>query len=150
MKYIQLFTVLTVLCLTSCNRITNTTKDGINKGGEVVGEAATEFFEGVSKGVDHTLDCEIIFSKSLKSKGVSMGVYDIDSHANNKKNQLTLYLIFEQNFEGDLTAKVYNKKNLEIGRAHSTITAKAGDAAYYDFQFDKRTDIGYRNTIVIE
>lgn len=134
----------------SCNRIANKTKEGINKGGEVVGETATEFFEGVSEGVDKTLECEIKLSKDLIEQGLKTGVYNVDSNSEGNNNQLTLYFIFDNDISKDVMAKVYNKKGLEIGRAKTFISGKSGDAGYYDFEFDKRTDIGFRNKIIIE
>ena len=57
---------------------------------------------------------------------------------------------------GDLVARVkaltkaYNKNKLEIGREKTSIIGKKGDAGYFEFEFDKRTDIGFKNTITIE
>ncbi|MBU2921405.1 hypothetical protein KO504_08630 [Winogradskyella psychrotolerans] len=65
MKIHQLTTLILLLSFFSCDRIANKTKEGINRGGEVVGESATEFFEGVSEGVDKTLECKIILSNNL-------------------------------------------------------------------------------------
>ena len=142
--------ILILFVLTSCNRIADKTKEGINKGGEVVGETATEFFEGVSEGVDKTLECEIKLSNQLVNKGLRTGVYDIISGANDNNNKLTLYLIFDKGINQTIIAKAYNKNGLEIGRAKTAINANAEDAGYYEFEFDKRTDIGFRNKIMIE
>ena len=150
MKHKQLAFVSIIFLLISCNRIANKTKEGINRGGEVVGETATEFFEGVTEGVDKTLECEILLSKNLKSKGLKTGVYDIESQPIGNNNKLTLYFIFNQDFGKVLIAKAYNKNGLEIGRAKSTVSGKKGEAGYYDFEFDERTDIGFRNKITIE
>ena len=70
MKYFRLLLTITLILFLSCDRISNKAKEGINRGGEVVGESATEFFDGVSDGVDKTLDCEIIFSEELLNKGL--------------------------------------------------------------------------------
>jgi hypothetical protein len=144
--------ILCLLCLTiaSCNKIANKTKEGINRGGEVVGETATEFFDGVSEGVDKTLECEILLSKKLKAKGLKTGTYDIESQPIGNNNKLTLYIIFNQDFNKEVIAKAYNKNKQEIGRAKTLVIGKKGDAGYFDFEFDKRTDIGFRNTITIE
>ena len=150
MKYYPIFCVVLLTLLMSCNRIANKTKEGINRGGEVVGESATEFFEGVSEGVDKTLECEILLSKKLISLGLKKGVYDIESQPIGNNNKLTLYLIFEKDFNKELVAKAYNKKEQEIGRAKTIVAGKKGDAAYFEFEFDKRTDIGFRNKITIE
>ena len=150
MKSFRLLPIIMLLLFLSCDRISNKAKEGINRGGEVVGESATEFFDGVSDGVDKTLDCEIIFSEELLNRGLKKGVYDIESQPIGNNNKLILYIIFEKDFSKELIAKAYNKKNQEIGRTKVMVEGKAGDAIYFDFLFDKRTDIGYRNKIVIE
>ncbi|MCT4643908.1 MAG: hypothetical protein N4A74_02895, partial [Carboxylicivirga sp.] len=71
-----LFVVLTLsLFAVGCNRIKEKTKSVINKGGETVGESATEFFEGVSEGIDKTLQCEIQLSEELSVSGLKTGKY---------------------------------------------------------------------------
>ncbi|WP_225035780.1 hypothetical protein [Winogradskyella sp. SM1960] len=150
MKIHQLVTLIILLSFLSCNRLANKTKEGINRGGEVVGESATEFFEGVSEGVDKTLECKIILSEDLQQHGLKTGVYDIGSSSSSNNNKLILYVIFDADFNRTVIAKAYNKAGLEIGRAKTTISGKKGDADYYDFLFDERTDIGFRNKITIE
>ena len=150
MRFSQLLCIATLTILMSCNRISNKAKEGINKGGEVVGESATEFFDGVSEGVDKTLDCEISLSKNLLNKGLKKGVYYIESQPIGNNNKLILYLVFNKDFSKELTAKAYNKKGQEIGRTKVMVEGKYGNAAYFDFEFDKRTDIGFRNKITIE
>lgn len=138
------------ISILSCNRIANKTKEGINKGGEMVGETATEFFEGVSEGVDKTLECDIILSKDLIKKGLKTGVYDINGMPIGRNNKLTLYIIFEKDFNDIIIAKAFNKNGQEIGRTKITVEGKANDASYFDFEFDKRTDIGFKNKIILE
>lgn len=150
MKFKQLLYIVGILLFCSCNRIANKTKEGINKGGEVVGETATEFFEGVSEGVDKTLECEIVLSKELLEKGLKTGVYDIESQPIGNNNKLTLYIIFNEDFERQIIAKAYNKKGMEIGRCKALVSGKKDDAGYFDFEFDERTDIGFRNKIILE
>ncbi len=41
-------------------------------------------------------------------------------------------------------------KGLEYGRTNQFITAKAGEAKYVDFIFDKRTNIDGKGTISFE
>ncbi|MBV7268002.1 hypothetical protein [Winogradskyella luteola] len=144
--------ILCMICLVlvSCNGVANKTKEGINKGGEVVGETATEFFEGVSEGVDKTLECEIVLSENLLIKGLKNGIYNIENQPIGKNNKLTIYLIFNEDFDSDVTAKAYNKNGLEIGRAKANVSGKKDDAGYFDFKFDDRTDIGFRNKIILE
>ncbi len=135
----------------SCDRVKEKTKETLNKSGETIGEGATEFFEGVSEGVDRTLQCEINLSKNLLNQGLSTGKFSIeDSKTRGENNVLVLYLIFEDDFKNTLIAKAYDKKNLETGRAKIEVEAKAGDAGYYDFIFDERTYIEVKSKITID
>ncbi len=149
-SFLKIFLISAIL-FTSCNRVTEKAKETINKGGEAVGETATEFFEGVSEGVEKTLECEIIISQDLKNKGIKTGSFSIENKTSGGENNLlTLYLIFEKDFSSTLTAKAFNKNELEIGRTKIDVKGLAGEAKYFDFEFDNRTYIGVRNKIIIE
>ncbi|MBR9861503.1 hypothetical protein GYB22_12320 [bacterium] len=149
-KLISVLGILLLITL-SCSKVKKKTKETINKGGETVGKSASEFFEGVSEGVEKTLECEVILSQELNNKGLQTGKYTInnDSLVGNK-NQLTLYLIFNEDFKAPLTAKAYDKNGLEIGRTKLEVEGKAGDAGYFDFTFNKRTYIEVKSKILIE
>jgi len=149
----QLITILTLLAVLtiSCNRVKDKTKETINQSGEAVGKTATEFFEGVSEGVDKTLQCEISLSQDLQDKGLSTGKFSIENDTTGgHNNTLTLYLIFDKDFKAPLTVKAFDKSGLEIGRSKIEIENKAGEAGYFDFVFDKRTYIEVRSKILIE
>jgi len=149
-QIIKLLTLLALLTI-SCDRVKKKTKEAINKGGETVGKTATEFFEGVSEGVDKTLQCELTLSKDLIKKGLKTGKFSIENDSEGGKNNLlTLYLIFEKDLKAQLTIKAFDKNNLEIGRTKMKIEGKEGNAKYYDFVFDKRTYIEVKSTITIE
>ena len=134
----------------SCSDVKEKTKNTINKGGEVVGETATEFIEGVTEGVDRTLDSKIVVSEGLKSQGIGTGKFYIESDSLGKDNKLVIYLITEKDFKGSLIFKVLDKKGLETGRKAVTLNRKAGEAAYQDITFDQRTDIEVKSTIQID
>lgn len=150
MKNLSLL-LLVMVFLFSCDRVKQETKHVINKSGETVGKASTEFFEGVSEGVDKTLQCEIVLSEELKRKGLQTGKFSIESDsAGGSNNMLTLYLIFNKPLKDTLLAKAFDKTGLEIGRAKAFASAQANDAKYIDFKFDKRTYIEVRSKITIE
>ncbi len=149
-KVLTLFIPLLIFTF-SCDRVKEKTKETLNRSGETIGEGATEFFEGVSEGVDKTLQCEINLSRNLLNKGLSTGKFSIeDNKTSGENNILVLYLIFEDDFENTLTAKAYDKQNLETGRAKIEVEAKAGDAGYFDFVFDERTYIEVKSKIMID
>lgn len=135
----------------ACSDVKQKTKETINAGGEVVGKASTEFIEGVSEGVDRTLQCTIEVSQPLKDKGIKTGKFSVNnSTAGGENNMLTLYIIFDKDFDGEVWAKAFDKTDLEAGRSKLHISGKAGEAKYYDFAFDKRTYIEVKSRITIE
>lgn len=135
----------------SCNWVKETTKEVINKSGETVGKATTEFAEGVTEGVDRSLDCDIQVSEKLLAKGVQTGKFSVRNDSlGHTNNVLSMYFIFNKDFDGNLMAKVYDKKGLESGRKSIQVQAKANETRYFDFLFDARTEIEVRSKITIE
>ena len=134
----------------SCSRIKEKAKETINKSGETIGKTATEFFEGVVEGVDKTLQCELSQSESLIDKGLKTGKFSIENAGEGRNNQLTVYLIFDRDFKSPITAKVFDKNGLEIGRTQIDVEGKADNAGYFNFIFDKRSYIEVKSKIVLE
>lgn len=148
---IRLILLFAVFATQACNRVKEKTKQTINKGGETVGKTATEFFEGVSEGVDKTMQCNISLSDALINNGIKTGKFYIDSDTlGGSKNKLIIYLIFEKDFTGNINVKASDKNGLESGRTNLNINQKAGSATYFDFVFDKRTNIEQKSNIVFE
>lgn len=140
-----LITVFCALTICSCQKA----KETINKGGEAVGETATEFIEGVSEGVDRTLECKISLSEKRINEGIKTGKFYIEDEGNSKDNKLVIYIITEKAVNDTLTFTVKDKKGVEFGREKLILNTKAGDASYYDVIFDARTDIEAKSTIEI-
>jgi hypothetical protein len=135
----------------SCNKAKETAKAVVNKTGEIAGQAATEFGEGVAEGVGKTLACKVTLSDVLVAKGVVLGKYAIDNDTlGNANNVMNMYLVFNQAFDGAIVTKVKDKNSMEIGRVSLPVKAAAGTAGYYDFVFDKRTYIEVKSQIVLE
>jgi len=151
MKSSIYITLLVLFTLFSCERVKKKTQDTINAGGEAVGKSATEFVEGVSEGIDKTLEAKIQLSPSLKKKGISTGKYSISNNPQGgNDNMLTLYLIFDKDFNDVVYIRVFDKNGLETGRAKLEVQGNKGDANYFDFTFNERTEIEYRSLIVVE
>ena len=138
------------MLLVSCSRVKEKAKETINRGGETVGKTATEFFEGISEGIDKTLQCEISVSQSLIDKGLKTGKFTIENAGGGRNNQLSIYLIFDKDLKSSVTAKAFDKNGLETGRTKMDIEGKADEANYFDFIFDKRTYIEVKSKIVLE
>jgi hypothetical protein len=139
--------ILTLLIF-SCS--TDTIKDGINKAGNVAGQTAGEFIEGASKGVEKAFDVKVALSEDLKKKGLELGKTYITSDSLATDNLLMVYVIFNSDFSDTLKAKVFDEKNLEMGRATTIVSAKKNEARFVDFHFDKRTNIDSKNVLTVE
>ena len=142
--------IIVMFLFHSCDRIKNTTQKALNKGGETVGKSATEFIEGVGEGIDQTLALTIRVSDDLSDRGLSTGKYYVSASENGMRNKLTIYLIFENAFDGNIHLKAFDKNGLELGRTSKKISVEKEHATYYDFVFDVRTDLEDKSLILIE
>ncbi|AFM04838.1 hypothetical protein Fleli_2473 [Bernardetia litoralis DSM 6794] len=151
MRKIILFLLTSIIFISSCNKIKSKAKETIKQGGKTVGETASDFFEGVSEGIEKNLKSEIVLSQSLDKKGLEIGSYSVENQGiGNNDNKLILYLIFNKNFDDTLLVKVFNKNNLEVGRTKLAIQNEANNAKHYNFVFDKRTHIDSKSKITLE
>lgn len=148
-KYpILLLSALIAGLLFSCSG--NTVKDGINKAGDVAGQAAGEFVEGAAHGVEKSFELAPIIDPALQAKGIAIGSYDVTSDSVGSDNVLTLYVIFNQPYQGSLLAKVFDHKQLEMGRASTEVSATKGEAKYIDFKFDPHANIDSDTKVTLE
>lgn len=138
------------MLIVGCDSITEKAKNTINKTGEKVGQTATEFIEGVSEGVEKSLETQVVLSDSLNKKGLGLGASSVENDTIGSNNKLVVYFIFNQAFNDTVIAKVYNKNNVEIGRSKLLVTGAKKDAKYVDFIFDKRTYIEVKSTVVLD
>ena len=129
---------------------TSEIKEKINQAGDVAGQTAGEFIEGASKGVQKAFDAQINLPSELRSNGIEFGKSYVTNDTIGVDNLLVVYIIFNKNFEGKLTAKVFDDKSLEMGRASLNLKGKKDEANYFEFHFDKRTNIDSKNKITIE
>lgn len=125
-------------------------KEKINRVGDVAGETVGEFVSGVSSGVSKAFDVKVTLPSGLADQGLKFGKVTVSSDTVGTDNLLTLYVIFEKNFKGTLTAKVFDDKQLEMGRARVGLRGKAGEARFVEFHFDRRTNIDTNSKIVVE
>ncbi len=135
----------------SCDNIKQEAKEAVNKSGEVAGKTATEFIEGVTEGVEQTLQTNLEFTQELKNRGLHTGKCVVKNDSSGGSNNLlVLYLIFDQDVKKDLLFKVFDKNGMEIGRVKKQVEGKAGEAKYYDVAFDKRTYIEVKSKVTVE
>ncbi|MBT1685332.1 hypothetical protein [Dawidia soli] len=123
---------LSILAITSCS---------IKRTGEKAGEVVGEFVKGASSGVQRPFKVEVKLSDPLKQKGLTLGKILIASDTLGVDNLVSVYCIFKENFQDTLVLKAFDNDGLETGRSRLPITAQKGGAGYYDFPFDRRTNL---------
>jgi uncharacterized protein with FMN-binding domain len=151
-KVISIFMTFSVLTLTlsSCDWAKDKTKKAVNKTGEIVGKTGSEFGDGVYKGVKKTFDNDVKISDQLKAKGVELGEVLINSSDSATDNVLTAYIIFNDNFDQEITIKIFAENGKEYGRLKEKLKGEKGNAKHFDFTFDKHVNIGTKGSITIE
>lgn len=150
MKFKNVCLVIIVFGAIACNRVKETTKDVIHSAGKVAGKSASEFGDGVVEGIDQTFGCTVKLSPELIAAGVTTGKYILPDSADKSLYTLTLYLIFDKDYTGTIQALVSSEAGVEYGRTKCDVNAKEGDATYYDFVFDKRTNIERKSVFVLK
>lgn len=140
--------IASLLFIAACS--SSSIKEKINKAGDVAGQTAGEFIEGASKGVQKAFDVKVTLPEGLKEKGVEFGKATVGSDSMGTDNLLVLYVIFNKDFGGKLTAKVFDEQSLEMGRASVDLVGKKDDAMFVEFHFDKRSNIDSKNKLTIE
>ena len=140
--------ILPSLLFLSCT--SSTIKEKINQAGDVAGQVSGEFAEGVRKGVEKAFDVTVELPQSLAEKGIRFGKTTVSDDSTGTDNLLTVYVIFDQDFSGELTAKAFDSKHAEMGRKTVQVRGKATESQYIEFHFDKRTNIDSDSKLVIE
>ena len=139
-----------IALLAACDRVKRTAKETINKTGETVGRSTTEFADGVSEGIDKTYQSTLAVSPELQQEGLSAGRFSVGSTDSSKQNVLTAYLIFDKDFNRDVLVKVIDRKGVEYGRVRQHVAGTKGEAGYFDFVFNKRTQFESKSNIRFE
>ncbi len=149
MKTVSLLLLLALFSI-SCNWAKEKAKETVNKTGEIVAKTGSEFVNGVDKGVQKTFSNQLELSDALIKAGVKTGRINISSSDSATDNIISAYLMFENDFNQKIIAKVVDENNLEYGRANQMVTGKKGEGKYFDFTFDKRTNIDSKGKIIFE
>lgn len=141
-KVLKLSAVALSVMLSSCDRLNNST--------EKIGETAGGIVKGIETGVKKARAINLNYTESLTEKGISNGKVTLRNDKEGTDNLLSVYLIFSKKFRGKIIAKAYDNQGLEMGRSSIKVEVQNGDAGFYDFHFDKRTNIDRDGRIVLE
>jgi len=120
------------------------------KAGEIVGGSARSFGDGLGEGIDKSGNMTLQLSEELSNAGVKLGAHTISSTDDGNDNKLSIYFIFDKDFERTVSVKVFNKQQIEVGRIKQTVKGKKDEATYVDFVFDPRTNIDPKYTIFVD
>lgn len=155
-----LFLITTAMLLASCSFFVDQAKDTVKKvseiseeaatkAGEIVGGSARSFGDGVGEGIDKSGSMALQLSEELANAGVKLGAHTISSTDEGNDNKLSIYFIFEKDFQKTVVIKVLNKQQVEVGRIKQEVKGKKDEATYIDFVFDPRTNIDPKYTILV-
>lgn len=144
----KLFIPIFALFIFSCS--TDDIKEGVNTVGNVAGQTAGEFIEGAAKGVEKAFDVKVSMSDALKKDGLEFGKTYITSDSASTDNLLMVYVIFNKEYSDTLKARVFDEKQLEMGRTTAIVQGKKDEAKFVEFHFDKRTNIDSKNVLTVE
>src|SRR5207244_3986341 len=125
-------------------------KETINKTGEVAAKTGSEFTEGVAKGIEKTFSNEVVLSGQLTNDGLNAGKVMVSSGDSATDNILSVYLVFNKDFKKEITVKVFDESGREYGRVRQPVQGKKDEAHYFDFIFEKRTNIDSKGRITFE
>lgn len=131
--------------LNACERAGNAAKETISKGGEVAGQAASEFIKGAKEGVEKTMALTVELDSALGNRGVSLGKTEMSDDY----SALQVYIILERDLSDTLVAKAYDADGLEMGRARFGVSGKGGDAGWHTITFPEQTDLEAKGKVVI-
>ena len=142
--------IIVAFALNSCEKVKDKAGSAIDSGAQAVGRTASDVVNNIDKGISESAKIDIQLSDDLKKNGLSFGKYYFRSGNEGNQNILSLYLISDQNVDRKLSAKLYDKKGVEMGRAKLAVKQQKGDAKYHDFVFDPKIIFEYQSKLVIE
>lgn len=148
MKLLLYFISFCLVVLTSCS--STSVKEKIEQVGDAAGQTAGKLAKGIESGINKTFDVQVELPEELKKQGITFGKAIVSSDKEGTDNLLSIYFIFADPFSGSITAKAFDTKSQEMGRTTTPVRGNKGEATYFDFHFDKRTNIDSDSKLVIE
>jgi hypothetical protein len=138
----------TLIILNSCR--TDSGNERLAGASQKVGKSAATAVKGIKEGIENVTKINVELGEKLKNSGLSLGKTKLGSKGGGRHNLLNIYMIFDKKMNKNVTIKVYNRQNEEIGRSKTLVTADEGEAKFIDFLFDKRTNIDRDYKIIME
>lgn len=146
----KLFFTIALIIFTVFSCSSPDTRQNINKVGDAAGQAVGEFVEGVTHGVEKAFDVEVALPQKFADRGIKFGKTMVSSADGGTDNLLLVYMIFETDFNGLMTARAFDNKGLEMGRCPVTVNGKKDEAKFVEFHFDRHTNIDSDSRLTVE
>lgn len=147
MKRSPLFVL--AVCLAGCDGMVEGTRNALNKGGELAGNAAGEVIDGVTSGLEKARSIEVVLSDELRSAGLSLGRTQVEKDSTGTADRITIYLVAERGASDTLQAIAADAEGREMGRSSVVLSMAAGAAAYHTFRFQEGTDLAHTSRIEV-
>lgn len=106
------------------------------KAGARVTETLTDFASGMGEGFDKKMEVQVELTEECAQAGLSKSV----AKSLGMKQGISVYILADKPFVGNLLAKAYNAEGQEVGRVKVAVEFEADDAQYVAFPFDQEMD----------
>lgn len=117
---------------------------------ESVSEGVGEIVKGANEGLDKSfVKIDIRVSEELAPL-VQASRCEIHQNDSSRKKGVLVYTIFEDDFDGRLVLKAFDKENNELGRSAIAVTEAADNGHFIEFPFDERTSFTLINYLTLE
>jgi len=106
-----------------------------------VSEGIGEVFKGASEGFDESLTKVSVVLKDSLANYAELGRTGKHTCDSTKETSVSVYMIFNKEFEGKVLLKAYDGDNVELGRKSVQLKMSEDSAAYVDFKFDDHVPV---------
>ena len=147
-KRVSYFTFLvaitTIATVTSCNKVKAQVLQGSNN--DIALSHSVELSDASTVyGPEFTFE----LSKVLRDKGLHSGKFRIATRHSGSGEAITVYLIFDKDYKGPVSAKIFTLPAAEFKEAHA-VAFQPITPLYNNPVFDERAGIASRNRILKE
>ena len=128
--------------------------DGLKGAGkeaaESISEGVGEVLKGSSAGFDNSLVKKEVRVKEELKAFLNATRCEISPNDSLQKKEVIVYTIFENDFDGKLVLKAFDKDNAEIARSSVSIKEKSDNSRFIEFPFDNRTSFNQIQYFILE
>jgi len=149
MKTLPLFIAL--LLFSGCDRVKHAAKSTLRKTSETVGQSATVVADGLATGAQKEA-VQVQASPALQGRGLQLGKASLSStdSIGGQQVQLTIYVIFQQNFADTVRVKLFTRQGAEYGRSQVWVQGTRDSARPIVVRFDPRTETELGTRVTLE